>query len=198
MLLEVKPALSNNRVPIAFPNWGYELVTHPQPAHLDLEHRFLDAGGLAIIGNHAHVPGAVEQSRGGYLAYNPGDWILDKRLRVRSMVARPVLAVELDLEAEQVRRHRFRRLSDGVGEFVGSSAVSAAVRWWSPTETVTYPSKVDDYAGLRRSGGLPHPRRGLPVFLPSDHRIQVQAKAGAVAARNWFARTARRLLRGGR
>lgn len=180
---------------VAFPHWGYELDPHPQPAHLDLADGFLDAGGLAVIGNHAHVPGAAEYRHGGYVAYNLGDWAFSRRTRARRLPEDFALAVELDIPPGRLRLHRFERLTEGVGELLGSHTVSIEAPWWSPGNTGRYPPNADDYALLRRSGQLPQPRRGLPLFMPDDGQVKVTAKSTAVAVRNVLALGARRVIR---
>ncbi len=73
---------------IVTPHWGSEYTAIPQQRQFDLAHRFLDAGALAIIGNHPHVIQPWERyvtqdGRETFAMYSIGNFVSGQRQLAR-------------------------------------------------------------------------------------------------------------------
>lgn len=56
-------------------HWGHEYQTRPDRAQIATARSFIDAGALAVIGHHPHVPQGVEIYRNGVIAYSLGNFL---------------------------------------------------------------------------------------------------------------------------
>ncbi len=56
-------------------HWGHEYQTRPDRTQMATARSFIDAGALAVIGHHPHVPQGVEIYRNGVIAYSLGNFL---------------------------------------------------------------------------------------------------------------------------
>lgn len=55
-------------------HWGIEKSFYPSPSQVGLAHRLIDSGANLILGHHPHVVQAVEEYKGGLIAYSLGNF----------------------------------------------------------------------------------------------------------------------------
>lgn len=63
---------------IPFPHWGIEYTHKPNARQVDLAHKFIDAGAVAVIGHHPHVVQAYETYNGRPIFYSLGNAVFDQ------------------------------------------------------------------------------------------------------------------------
>ena len=78
--LMVKELKESHDAVIVLPHWGEEYATEPEQWQRDSAHAWLEAGAIAILGNHAHVTQAAEtyltsEGRRALIAYSLGNFI---------------------------------------------------------------------------------------------------------------------------
>lgn len=56
-------------------HWGHEYQTRPDRTQIATARSFIDAGAVAVIGHHPHVPQGVEIYRNGVIAYSLGNFL---------------------------------------------------------------------------------------------------------------------------
>ena len=86
-------------------HWGSEYFTAPDPAQVALAHRIIDAGAVAVIGHHPHIPHGVERYRNGIICYSLGNFLFGSINQDQDHN----LVVRLDFDREQpvLRQVRF-------------------------------------------------------------------------------------------
>jgi gamma-polyglutamate biosynthesis protein CapA len=58
-------------------HWGEEYVAWPSAEEVLLGQRIIDAGAMAVLGHHPHVPRPVQRYRHGVIAYSLGNFASD-------------------------------------------------------------------------------------------------------------------------
>jgi Bacterial capsule synthesis protein PGA_cap len=56
-------------------HWGHEYQTRPDRVQIATARSYIDAGALAVVGHHPHVPQGVEIYRNGVIAYSLGNFL---------------------------------------------------------------------------------------------------------------------------
>lgn len=75
---KIKSLIEQDYLVIPFIHWGDEYVNRPNNRQKELAHKFIDAGALAIVGHHPHVPQTYETYNGHPIFYSLGNAIFDQ------------------------------------------------------------------------------------------------------------------------
>ena len=86
-------------------HWGSEYYTAPDAAQVALAHRIIDAGAVAVIGHHPHIPQGIERYRNGIICYSLGNFLFGSinQDQEHNLVVR----LDFDRERPVLRQVRF-------------------------------------------------------------------------------------------
>ncbi len=107
----VRAARDEHDLVIAVLHWGTEYADAPARWQIDCARGLIDAGADLIIGHHPHVLQAIEQYRGGLIAYSLGNFLFDNTTEIPRLSG--VLTVSIDdqrclsarFDPAMIRRH---------------------------------------------------------------------------------------------
>ncbi len=137
-------------------HWGHEFHRYPVPEHVCLARRLVDHGACVVAAHHPHVQQAVEEYRGGLIAYSLGNFFLPEfrlprgRLLYRKPYTRQFALLRAELAGRRVshwevnggRWDRHYRL-------IPYSGVQAA-KFQREMEFLAAPLRGDDYSSFWR------------------------------------------------
>lgn len=101
LLAHVRRAAARCDALVVFPHWGDERAAGPRADDVALAHALVDAGALAVVGAHPHVPQRVEPlgDGGAVVAWSLGNLVANQEPTDEDAPERSGLLLRLELEA---------------------------------------------------------------------------------------------------
>lgn len=148
---------------IVTPHWGREYEARPDAKQVEYAQRWIDAGALAIVGNHAHVLSPWERreaadGRETFVIYSLGNFVSHQRTLDR----RTTILLYLGL----------RKVADGDVRIVGASYVPLHVRMEGNKEAF-FVEAIDRVGGPRDARAHVVELYGTANLQPVDAPIDV-------------------------
>lgn len=111
-MIQTLSARSDLDAVIVTPHWGAEYTANPSREQFQLAHRFLEAGAIAILGNHPHVIQPWERyvtsdGRETFVMYSHGNFVSGQRQLPRRSTLILYLGLARTAEGVKVRGARY-------------------------------------------------------------------------------------------